>query len=93
MCGERHSIVTGENGHIYGFGDNSAGQIDDTSTRGEFIISKPKIIKQIHKFKNSAFRVHSGKNLSAITVDYSQTIDSRKIYAWGGKTIVDTISS
>lgn len=52
VCGERHSLVTGENGDIYGFGDNSSGQIDESSTRGEYVISKPKVIEQIHKFRN-----------------------------------------
>ena len=50
-CGERHTIIKGDNGNVYGFGDNTNGQIDGTILGHNFVIDRPRIIRNIDKFK------------------------------------------
>lgn len=52
-CGVFHSLVVTHDGKVYGFGDNSQGQIESISnmlTKNEYVIRKPKRLTAMKHF-------------------------------------------
>ena len=46
-CGKLHTLFMTNHGQVYGFGDNSCGQIIHTSGQGEHKIGRPRLVGAI----------------------------------------------
>ena len=96
-CGNTHSLVLADNGRVYGFGDNSVGQID-LVVRGH---QQPNLTyRQAHRIghlknlpKNKVKSIYASEQMSAIKVEsHCDGTASRKFYAWGDKNMIDVLS-
>lgn len=88
-CGLRHTLIRANNGNVYGFGDNSSGQLQ---TGAPFVIGKPRQLKMVSKMKGMVQRLHSGDNISFVTYENGQDLHTRKFFAWGDKNIIEIVS-
>jgi hypothetical protein len=81
-----------EHGLVYGFGDNSCGQIIHASGPGEHKIGRPRLVGAIQTYRGRIAHMDASNNFSAITVQVPDHLSTRQIFAWGDDAIMDTVS-
>lgn len=84
-----------EDGLVYAFGANSFGQVQIRVGRileiSDLNYMKPRIVGSISsKFRNELYDIQCGNFISGVSIDFGK---HKNFYAWGGKTIIGTISS
>lgn len=73
-CGLKHTIMKSSKDEVFGFGDNSHGQIQNDFNNSLFVIAKATPIKTMEKFKEMVKIIHAGDKLSLITYENSRAI-------------------
>lgn len=90
-CGAMHTLLRADNGHLYGFGDNSSGQIAYDQSSNMFVINKAINVKIVSKLHGMIYKINTGDRISYIT--YQNTgLETRKFFAWGDKSIIHRVS-
>ena len=59
---------------IFGFGDNSHGQIQHDFNNNVFVIPKANQIKAMDKFEDMVKKIHAGDKMSLITYENLSTV-------------------
>lgn len=75
-CGLKHSLVRVQyienhalQEEVFGFGDNSHGQIQHDIHNNNFVVAKPKEIASLSKFKGMVQKIHAGDKISLFTYE------------------------
>lgn len=89
-CGQKHTVLLDSNGLVFGFGDNSAGQL--LQEQNQFVVRQPKLLKTVSKFQGMTRSIFTCDRMSLMTYERDCQLSSRKFFAWGDKTIIDLVS-
>jgi alpha-tubulin suppressor-like RCC1 family protein len=68
-CGTKHTLLVTSSDLVYGFGDNSHGQIMHDGSFNEFVVKKPKLLRTMAKFKQMITKIHAADKMSLMTYD------------------------
>ena len=74
-------------GLVYGFGDNTKGQI--VQNKNELCIREPRLIEKAKKYREDLIKIHTNDTSSLITT-FNEKVRAPLMFQWGGCSIIDT---